>query len=65
MNISVRQWQYVYTKDGRVMIIKSVIEEGKRYKGRDIYRKDAPEVEIEQSDICSAVDEICKNVTVD
>ena len=57
--------KYVYTKDGRIMIIKSVIEEGKRYKGRDIYRKDAPEVEIEQSDICSVVDEICKNVTVD
>ena len=58
MDISVHPGQYVHTKDGRVIIIDAVIEDGKRYKGRDINQKELPEVEIEHSDVCSVVDEI-------
>lgn len=65
MNILVRPGQYAHTKDGREIIIDAVIEDGKRYKGRDINKKDLPEVEIKHADIQSVVDEICKNVTMD
>lgn len=65
MDICVHPGKYVYTKDGRTIYIDSVIEDGKRYKGRDINRKELPEVEIEYSDVRSVVDEICKAVTVE
>ena len=58
MDILVRPGQYVYTKDGREIIIDAVVEDGKRYKGRDINQKDLPEVEIKHADIYSVMDEI-------
>lgn len=65
MDICVRPGQYVYIKDGREIIIDSVIEDGKRYKGRDINQKDLPEVEILHSDVRTVLAEICKAVTVE
>ena len=59
MDICVHPGQYAYTKDGREIIIDSVIECGKRYKGRDINQKELPEVEIAHSDIRRVADEIC------
>lgn len=62
MDICVHPGQYVYTNDGREIIIDSVIEDGKRYKGRDINQKELPEVEIMHSDIRRVVDELCNDV---
>ena len=45
MDIQLCSGQYVHIKDGREIIIDSVPEDGKRYKGRDINQKELPEVE--------------------
>ena len=59
MDICVHPGQYAHMKGGRVIIIDSVIEDGKRYKGRDINLEETPEVEIVHSDIVEVTDEIC------
>ena len=64
MDICVRPGQYAYTRDGRIIIIDSVIGDGK-YRGRDVNQKELPEVTIEHSDICSVVEKICKDITVE
>ena len=61
----IRPHQYAHMEEGRIIIIDSVIEKGKRYKGRDINQKNLPEVEMEYSDIHHISDEICKAVIVE
>lgn len=57
-DIHVQPGRYAHTKAGHEIIIDSVIEEGKRYKGRDVCLEGLPVVEIEHSDITSVADEI-------
>lgn len=64
-DIKVRVMQYAFLKDGRIIIIDEIIEAGKLYKGRDINKKELPEVEIKHEEISSLADEICKAVTVE
>ena len=61
----IRPHQYARMEEGRIIISDSVIEKGKRYKGRDINQKNLPEVEMEYSDIHHISDEICKAVIVE
>ena len=58
MDIHVRPSRYACLRDGRIIIIDSVIEEGKRYRGRDMNREDLPVVEVEHSEIYCVMDEI-------
>ena len=59
MEVCVHPGQYVHTMDGREIIIDSVIEDGKRYRGRDINQRELPEVDIQHTDVRSVADEIC------
>ena len=52
-------------KDGRTISIESVIEENRKYRGRDITCKKMPEVEIYNSEIISIANEICKDMVVE
>ena len=58
MDVHVRIGQYVHTIDNRTIIIDAIIEDGKRYRGRDINIKELPEVELKHSDIIIVKDEI-------
>lgn len=57
--------KYAHMKDGRTIIIESVIEENRKYRGRDITCKKMPEVEIYNSEIISIANEICKDIVVE
>ena len=53
--VSIRDAQYIYTLDGRVIRIDGIIEKGKEYKGIDLTDTDQPEVLVSLSEIYGVV----------